>query len=176
MRITKRNTQQSTKIAQQAGPVDVGVKIASYQMKCARINRKCKLKEHVKERDVDNKRNTCHSTKTALRVTDANGAIEATKKKRDKLRGGRVEVDNDCCENCRRKNFSPDPRYALEFKDVSNTEIRANPLATVKPKNRHTQVTVYLLCQECVRFLKKQDIYTGCRNSASLDARYAVLT
>ena len=68
MQITKRNTQQSTKIAQQAGPVDVGVKIASYQMKCARINCKCKLKEHVKERDVDNKRNTCHSTKTAQRA------------------------------------------------------------------------------------------------------------
>jgi len=61
----KRNTRQSTKIAQQAGPVDVGVKIVSHQMKRAKINRKYKSKEHVKERDVDNKRNTCHSTKTA---------------------------------------------------------------------------------------------------------------
>jgi len=75
------------------------------------------------------------------------------------LHRGRAEVDGDCCDNCRQKNFSSDPRYALEFEVVSNTEIRANTLAKVKPKNRHTPVMEYSLCQECVRFLKKPDNY-----------------
>ncbi len=110
-------------------------------------------------------------------AADVDGVIEATKKKRankkqryqeskylqehgaELLRGGRAEVDGDCCDNCRRKNFSSDPRYTLEFEVVSNTEIRANTLAKVKPKNRHTPVMEYSLCQECVRFLKKPDNY-----------------
>ncbi len=98
-------------------------------------------KEHVKERDADNKRNTRHSTKAAQQAADVDGVIKATKKKRaDKfreydyskylqengaefLRGGRAEVDGDCCDNCRWKNFSSNLRYALEFKDVLNTKI-----------------------------------------------------
>ncbi len=39
------------------------------------------------------------------------------------LRRGRAEVDGDCCDNCRWKNFSSNLRYALEFKDVSNIKI-----------------------------------------------------
>jgi hypothetical protein len=90
----------------------------------------------VKERRVESKRNKCHSTKVEQQAADVDGVIEATKKKRaDKfreydylrylreqgaelLRGGRVEVDGDCCDNCHQKNFSSDPRYALEFKIV----------------------------------------------------------
>jgi len=51
--------------ARKAGPVDVSAKIASQQMKRAIINRTYQWREHVKERDADNKRNTRHSTKTA---------------------------------------------------------------------------------------------------------------
>ncbi len=98
-------------------------------------------KEHVKERDAVNKRNTRHSTKAAQQAADVDGVIEATKKKHadkfreydyskylrengaESLREGRAEVDGDCCDNCRRKNFSSDLRHALEFKDVSNTKI-----------------------------------------------------
>jgi hypothetical protein len=90
----------------------------------------------------------------------------------DILRGGRAEVDDDCCDNCRRTNFSSDPRNTLEFEVVSNTEIRANTLAKVKPKNRHTPVMEYSLCQECVRFLKKPDNYavmTACQKDRMLD-------
>ena len=76
-------------------------------------------KEHVKERDANNKRNTRHSTKAAHQAADVDGVIEETKKKSaDKfrkydylkylrengaelLRGGRVEVDGNCCDNCR---------------------------------------------------------------------------
>ncbi len=39
-------------------------------------------KEHVKERDADNKRNTRHSTKAAQQAADVDGVIKATKKKR----------------------------------------------------------------------------------------------
>ncbi len=99
------------------------------------------LKEHVKERNADNKRNTHHSTKAAQQAADVDRVNKATKKKRaDKFReydylkylrengaellcGGRAEVDGDCCDNCRWKNFSSDLRYTLEFKDVSNTKI-----------------------------------------------------
>ena len=98
-------------------------------------------KEHVKERDADNKGNTRYSTKAAQQAADVDGVIEATKKKRankfreydyskylrenraELLHGGRAEVDGDCCDNCHRKNFSSNFRYALEFKDVSNTKI-----------------------------------------------------
>ena len=51
--------------ARMAGPVDVSAKIASQQMKRAVINRTYQSREHVKERDAENKRNTRHSTKTA---------------------------------------------------------------------------------------------------------------
>jgi hypothetical protein len=51
--------------ARKAGPVDVSAKIASQQMKRAKIYGKYNSKEHVKVRDVDNKRNTRQSTKTA---------------------------------------------------------------------------------------------------------------
>ncbi len=98
-------------------------------------------KEHVKERDADNKRNTRHSTKAAQQAADVDGVIKAMKKKRankfreydyskylqengaELLRGGRAEVDGDCCDNCHWKNFSSNLRYALEFKDVLNTKI-----------------------------------------------------
>ncbi len=40
----KRNTRHSTKTAQQAGPVDMSAKIASQQMKHAKINRTYKSK------------------------------------------------------------------------------------------------------------------------------------
>ena len=98
-----------------------------------KINRTYNSKEHVKERLVENQRNKRHSTKAAQQAADVDGVIEATKKKRaDKFReydyskylrengaellhGGRAEVDGDCCDNCCRKNFSSDPRYALEF-------------------------------------------------------------
>ncbi len=109
--------------------------------KHAKYDRTYNSKEHVKERDADNKRNTHHSTKAAQQAADVDGVIKATKKKRaDKfreydyskylrengaelLRGGRAEVDGDCCDNCRQKNFSSDLRYALEFKNVLNAEI-----------------------------------------------------
>ncbi len=138
----KRNQYHSTMTAQQAGPVDVSAKIEiSPKMKRAEINRTYNSKEHVKERHVKNMRNTRHSTKTAQQAVDVDGVIKATKKKRadefrkydhsnnlrehgaELLRGGRGEVDGDCCDNCRRKNFSSDPRYTLEFEGVSNTEI-----------------------------------------------------
>ena len=51
--------------ARKAGPVDVSATIASQQMMRAERNRTYQSREHVKERDADNKRNTCHSTKTA---------------------------------------------------------------------------------------------------------------
>jgi hypothetical protein len=185
-----RNTRHSTKTAQQAGPVDVSAKIASQQKKRSDKYRTYQSKEHVKERHAEEKRNRYHSTKTAQQAVDVYGVIKATKKKRaDKfrqydhskylrehgaeiLRGGREEVDGDCCDNCRRKNFSSDPRYALEFEVVLNTEIRANTLAKVKTKNRHTPVMEYSLCQECVRFLKKPDNYavmTACQKDRMLD-------
>jgi hypothetical protein len=138
----KRNRYHSTKTAQQAGPVDVSARTGSSQkMKRVKINRTYKSKDHVKERHAKNMRNTRHSTKAAQQAADVNGVIEATKKKRankkqryqeskylqehgaDLLCGGRAEVDGDCCDNCCRKNFSSDPRYALEFEVVSNTEI-----------------------------------------------------
>ena len=50
-------------------------------MKRADINCKYKSKEHVKERDVDNKRNTRHSTKTAQRAINVDGTIKAMQKK-----------------------------------------------------------------------------------------------
>ena len=51
--------------ARKAGPVDASATIASQQMKRAKRNRTYQSREHVKEKDVDNKRNTRHSTKTA---------------------------------------------------------------------------------------------------------------
>ncbi len=87
--------------------------------KHAKYDRTYNSKEHVKERDADNKRNTRHSTKAAQQAADVDGVIEVTKKKRaDKfheydysrylqengaelLRSGRAEVDGDCCDNCR---------------------------------------------------------------------------
>jgi 5-enolpyruvylshikimate-3-phosphate synthase len=137
----KINLYHSTKTAQQAGSVDVSAKIASQQMKRAIIYRTYNSKEHVKERRVENKRNTRHSTKAAQQAADVDGNIEATKKMcankkqryqeskylqehgADLLRGGRAEVDGDFCDNCRRKNFSSDTRYALEFEVVLNTKI-----------------------------------------------------
>jgi hypothetical protein len=132
----------SLKTAQQAIPVDVSARtVSSPKMKCVKYNRTYKLKDHVKERLVENQRNTRHSTEAAQQAADVDGIIKATKKKRankkqryqeskylreqgaELLRGGRAEVDGDCCDNCRRKNFSSDPRYALEFEVVSNTEI-----------------------------------------------------
>ena len=128
----KRNRYKSTKTAQ----------IASQQMKCAEYNRTYQSKDHVKKRHAKNMRNTRHSTKVAHQAADVDGIIEATKKKRAKrdqrydhskylqehgaelLRGGRAEVNGDCCDNCRRKNFSSDPRYALEFEVVSSNHTR----------------------------------------------------
>ncbi len=49
--------------------------------KRAKYDRTYNLKEHVKERDADNKRNTRHSTKAAQQAADVDGVIEATKKK-----------------------------------------------------------------------------------------------
>jgi hypothetical protein len=48
-----------------AGPLDVSAKIVSQQMKRAEYDRTYNSREHVKERDAENKRNTRHSTKTA---------------------------------------------------------------------------------------------------------------
>ena len=48
-----------------AGPVDVSATIASQQMKRAERNRTYQSREHVKERDAEEKRNRYHSTKTA---------------------------------------------------------------------------------------------------------------
>ncbi len=158
--------------------------------KRTKYDRTYKAQEHVKDRHAENNRNIYYSTKAAQQAADVDGVIEAMKKKRaDKfreydylkylreqgaelLRGGRVEVDGNRCDNCRQKNFSSNPRYALEFKVVSNTEIRANTLAKVKPKNRNTPVMEYSLCQECVWFLKKPDNYavmTACQKDRMLD-------
>jgi hypothetical protein len=170
--------------------VDVSATIASQQMKHSEKYHTYQSKEHVKERHAEEERNRYHSTKTAQQAADIDGIIEATKKKRankkqqyqeskylrehraELLRGGRVEVDGDCCDNCHRKNFSSDPRYALEFEVVWNTKIRANTFAKVKPKNRNTPVMEYSLCQECVWFLKKPDNYTvmtACQKDRMLD-------
>ncbi len=104
-------------------------------------DRTYKAQKHVKDRCAEKKRNIFHSTKAAQQAADVDGVIKAMKKKRaDKfreydyskylleqgaelLRGGRAEVDGDCCDNSRPKNFSSDPRYALEFKVVLNTKI-----------------------------------------------------
>jgi len=51
--------------ARKAGPVGVSAKIVSHQMKRAEKNRTYQSKEHVKERDAEEKRNRYHSTKTA---------------------------------------------------------------------------------------------------------------
>ena len=51
-------------------------------MKRAERDRTYQLREHVKERDAENKRNTRHSTKTAQQDGDVDGVIKATKKKR----------------------------------------------------------------------------------------------
>ena len=168
----------------------MSAKIASQQMKRAKRDRTYQSKEHVKERHAEEERNRYHSTKTAQQATDVDGIIKGMKKKRankkqryqeskylpehgaELLRRGREEVDGDCCDNCRRKNFSSDPRYTLEFEVVSNTEIRANTLAKVKPKNRHTLVMEYSLCQECIWFLKKPDNYavmTACQKDRMFD-------
>ena len=56
-------------------------------MKHAEYDRTYKSKDHVKERLVENQRNTRHSTKAAQQAADVDGVIEATKKKRaDKFR------------------------------------------------------------------------------------------
>ncbi len=90
--------------------------------KHVKINRTYQAQEHVKERCAKKKRNKCHSTKAAQQAADVDGVIEATKKKRankfceydyskylqengaELLRGGRAEVDGDCCDNCHQKN------------------------------------------------------------------------
>ncbi len=133
-RARKKERDMSVDSAMCSDCIDPATKRAKYD--CT-----CNSKEHVKERDTDNKRNTCRSTKAAQQAADVDGVIKATKKKRaDKFReydyskylrengaellhGGRAEVDGDYCDNCRRKNFSSDLRYALEFKDVWNTKI-----------------------------------------------------
>ncbi len=50
--------------------------------KRAEYDRTYNSKEHVKERDADNKRNTCHSTKAAQQAADVDGVIKATEKKK----------------------------------------------------------------------------------------------
>jgi len=50
--------------ARKAGPVNVSAKIVSQQMKRAEKNCTYRSKEHVKERDAEEKRNRYHSTKT----------------------------------------------------------------------------------------------------------------
>jgi len=161
-----RNTRHSTKTAQHAGPVDVSAKIVSHQMKHAKIYHTYQSRDHVKERCANNQRNTRHSTKAAQQAADVE-----PKETKDTTTQSTCENmgQNYCTEeewklmviavtSCR-KNFSSDPRYALEFEVVSNTEIQANTLAKVKPKNRYTPVMEYSLCQECVCFLKKTDNY-----------------
>ncbi len=87
-------------------------------MKHAEINHTYQTQEHVKERCAKNKRNKRHSTKAAQQAADVDDIIETTKKKRaskfreydyskylqengaELLRGGRAEVDGDCCDNC----------------------------------------------------------------------------
>jgi hypothetical protein len=59
----------------------VSAKIASQQMKLAKINRTYNSKEHVKERLVENQRNKRHSTKAAQQAADVHGVIKAMKKK-----------------------------------------------------------------------------------------------
>jgi hypothetical protein len=79
----KKNTRHSTKAAQQAGPIDVSAKIGSSQkMKRVKINCTYKSKDYVKERLVENQRNTRHSTKAAQQAADVDGVIKGTKKKR----------------------------------------------------------------------------------------------
>jgi hypothetical protein len=194
----ERNKCHSTKAARQATKKERDMAVDSVMCsncidpatKHAENNPTYQAQEHVKERHAKSKRHRRHSTKAAQQAADVDGIIKATKKKRadkfcdydyskymqehgaESLRGGRAEVDGDCCDNCRRKNFSSNPRYALEFKVVPNTEIQANTLAKVKPKNRHTPVMPYSLCQECVRFFKKPDNYavmTACQKDKMLD-------
>jgi hypothetical protein len=59
----------------------VCAKIASQQMTRSEKDRTYQSKEHVKERRAKNKRNTCHSTKTAHQAADVDGVIKGTKKK-----------------------------------------------------------------------------------------------
>jgi hypothetical protein len=67
-----------------AGPVDVSATIASQQIKRAEWNRTYQSREHVKERDGDNKRNTRHSTKTAQQAVpvDVSAKIASQQMKR----------------------------------------------------------------------------------------------
>jgi hypothetical protein len=46
-------------------------------VKCAERDRTYQSREHVKERDTDNKRNTRYSTKAAQQVADVDGIIKA---------------------------------------------------------------------------------------------------
>jgi hypothetical protein len=54
--------------ARKSGPVDVSAKIASQQIKRAERDRTYQLREHVKERDADNKRNRYHSKRQHSRL------------------------------------------------------------------------------------------------------------
>jgi hypothetical protein len=67
-----------------AGPVDMSATIASQQMKHAEWDRTYQSREHVKERDAVNKRNTCHSTKTAQQAVpvDVSAKIASQQMKR----------------------------------------------------------------------------------------------
>ena len=62
-----------------AGPLDVSAKIVSQQMKRAEYDRTYNSREHVKERDAENKRNTRHSTKTAWQAAPEKSGSTARK-------------------------------------------------------------------------------------------------
>ncbi len=123
----KRNKHHSIKAAQQAAKKERDMAVDSVMCsdcidpatKHVIYDRTYEAQEHVKERHVESKRNKRHSTKVEQQAADVDGVIEATKKKRankfreydyskylqeqgaELLRGGRVEVDGDYCDNCR---------------------------------------------------------------------------
>ena len=102
----------------------------------AQVNKKHQKQPHVKEKEAERQ------------------------KGRRYLKKARAGVHDKFCDNCMRRNFTTDPRYALQFKTVWNTKIRANDLAKAKPKGKNMPDIAYSLCQECVRFLEKPDNYS----------------
>ena len=74
----------------------------------AQVNKKHQKQPYVKERDAERKKGQRY------------------------LKKARAGVHDKFCDNCMRRNFTTDPRYALQFKTVWNTKFRANNLAKAK--------------------------------------------
>ena len=92
--------------ARKAGPVDVSAKIASQQMKRAERDRTYQSKEHVKERDAEEKRNRYHSTKTAQQAGPVDvSAKRAISPKMKRAKINRTYKSKDHVKERRAKNM-----------------------------------------------------------------------